>query len=234
MKNKELAFEYLRDALMVNPDIGMALPNEKRLEDADKDELSKLLLLIAQTTGAFNLVNSLTPEDLKVRQQKNMETLDKNNEILIRNTENTYDTIMKLKDSLTEVMKNAQRAYSYVLWMYIVAFVLGIALIVMATIFAIEGKTILAAAFGTVGLIDLVTYFVKKPPLEIQNSRSNLAQLIIIQTNWFVDLMNLNAFMAQKMNSLNLDELGAISDKQNENTAKMIALIEKYSERQDS
>jgi hypothetical protein len=103
-------------------------------------------------------------------------------------------------------------------------------LIVTSIYFATQDKTILAVAFGAVGFVDLVTTFFFKPPTEIQNSRSNLTQLMIIITNWFAELMNMNTYIAQKADAINLDEMKDIGDTLNESTRKMVELIEQYSE----
>lgn len=139
-------------------------------------------------------------------------------------------TIMQIKDTLSEIIQDAKSAYKYVLWMYVLAFLLGIGLIIVAIVFAAMGKTILSIAFGAIGLIDIVSHFIFKPPLELQSSRSNLTQLIIVVTNWFSDLVNLNSYLSLKGANLTLEELKEISDKQNKNTEKMIKLIELYSE----
>ena len=53
---------------------------------------------------------------------------------------------------------------------------------------------------------------------------------MIVVTNWFSDIVNLNTFITARGEALTLTELSEISDKQNANTAKMIDLIERYSE----
>lgn len=148
----------------------------------------------------------------------------------LTNIENTYDTIMSIKTSLQDVIKDAKSAYKYVLYMYVAAFLLGIALMAVAIVFAARAETILAVAFGTIGLADLVTQFIYKLPLELQSSRSNLAQLMIAITNWFADLRNLNTYMANQGPSITLEEISILSEKQNANTAQILDLIERYSE----
>ena len=54
---------------------------------------------------------------------------------------------------------------------------------------------------------------------------------MIIITNWFADLMNLNTYMSNRNAIITLErDIDQISEKQNQNTAKTIDLIEKYSE----
>lgn len=219
MENKELAYQYIEEYLFRNAKIGEDAENDPLLSDGDKKELKNVLDSLTQLSS--NAQNFLLQQQEEIKQQKKMTTA---------NMENTNQTIMSMKSSLQDVIRDAKTAYKFVLWMYVMAFFLGIALIVVAVVFAVQGKMILSIAFGTIGLIDIVTHFIFKPPLELQSSRSNLTQLMIVVTNWFADLMNLNAFMALKGPDITLDEISQISDKLNANTAKSLDLIERYSE----
>lgn len=223
MTNKSVAYDYMSTCLLQNKNIAESLPGETNLNEEDKSELAQMLNLVKGLGEDRSALQSMM-------QQENLAMRGETNKMLMENMHNTFNTIISIKTSLQDVIKDAKTAYRYVLWMYILAFLIGLGLIVVAVVFAAQGKTILSIAFGTIGLIDLVTYFIFKPPLEIQNSRSNLAQLMVILTNWFADLMNLNTYMANKPGGVTLDELEKISEKQNSNTARMIELMEKYGE----
>ena len=223
MKNKDLAYDYIYDFMYRTIDVADQVPNEDRFDDQDKQELQQMLGEIGIMSQNSGQLNQMAEDSLQ-------QTLAEQYQLARENNKNTIDTMINLKNSLTDTIENAKRAYTYVLWMYIATFLLGIALIVVAIVFAAQDKMILAAAFGAVGLIDLLSYVIFKPPMEIQNSRSNLAQLTIIITNWFADLMNLNTYMNQNIDGLDFEGMKKISDKQNDNTAKMIELIEKYGE----
>ncbi|MBK6859561.1 MAG: hypothetical protein IPK91_10170 [Saprospiraceae bacterium] len=219
MENKSLAFDYMQKALFENMNIGATLDQESLLKPEDKKEL-KYILDAIKGLGTQALQNQAPQENyMKVQ-------FDAMN----RSVLNTYDTIISLKESLQDVIKDAKSAYQYVLLMYLFAFYLGVALIVTSIIFAAQDKVFFSMAFGAIGLIDIVTHFIYKPPLDLQSSRANLAQLMVILTNWFSDVMNLNTFMAQQGQNLSLDQLKELSDKQNANTEKMLGLIEKYCE----
>ena len=219
MENKSLAFDYMQKALFENMNIGATLDQESLLKPEDKKEL-KYILDAIKGLGTQALQNQAPQENyMKVQ-------FDAMN----RSVLNTYDTIISLKESLQDVIKDAKSAYQYVLLMYLFAFYLGVALIVTSIIFAAQDKVFFSMAFGAIGLIDIVTHFIYKPPLDLQSSRANLAQLRVILTNWFSDVMNLNTFMAQQGQNLSLDQLKELSDKQNANTEKMLGLIEKYCE----
>ena len=219
MENKELAYQYIVESLFKNENIGESVIKDTSFSDDDKEELTNILDVLKKM--ASNARNYVTAQQDEIALQKKMS---------FANMENTNQTIMSMKSSLQDVIRDAKTAYKFVLWMYVLAFFLGIALIVIAVVFAVQGKTILSIAFGSIGLIDIVTHFIFKPPLELQSSRSNLTQLMIVVTNWFADLMNLNAYMAQKGVEITLDEISLISDKLNSNTAKSLDLIERYSE----
>lgn len=219
MENKSLAFDYMQKALFENMNIGDTLDNETKLNPDDKNELKTILDSI-KGLGTQAMQNNAPQENyLKVQ-------LDAMN----RSVLNTYDTMDSLKESLQDVIKDAKSAYQYVLLMYLFAFYLGVALIVTSIIFAAQDKVFFSMAFGAIGLIDIVTHFIYKPPLDLQSSRANLAQLMVILTNWFSDVMNLNTFMGEQGKKLTLDQLKELSDKQNVNTEKMLGLIERYCE----
>lgn len=219
MKNKDLAYNYIHEFLFRDENVSVKLDADQSVEPDDKAELNRLLAVLGEMSVNARKFNSL-----------NIEYFGKSNTLLLNNLENTMQTIMSIKSSLQEVIRDAKTAYKFVLWMYVLAFMLGIGLIVVAVVFAAQGKMILSIAFGAIGLIDIVSHFIFKPPLELQSSRANLTQLMIVVTNWFSDLMNLNTFISTRGDQLTMSELYDISDKQNANTAKMIDLIERYSE----
>lgn len=223
MNNKALGFDYIYEFLYSNNQVGNQIPGDERFDETDKNEIQAILSDLSTT-----IINSNNFKSLSAEERSN--SMTKGTELNMKNMENTYETIMSIKSSLQDVIKDAKSAYKYVLWMYIAAFLLGIVLIAVAIVFAARGETILAIAFGTIGLADLVTQFIYKPPLELQSSRSNLAQLMIAITNWFADLMNLNSYMSYQGANISLKEISELSEKQYANTAQILELIEKYSE----
>jgi hypothetical protein len=230
MKNKALAYDYINKFLFEDATVDTLAPQDERFDTEDKNEIAQALGVIknlsVQAQNSSILQTEQGKELAKAQATNAMQALSFNT----KNVENTYDTIMSIKTSLQDVVKDARRAYNYIMLMYIAAFVIGIGLIATAIVFAAQDKTILAIAFGVVGFIDLVTTFFFKPPLEIQNSRSNLTQLMIIITNWFADSMNLNTYISTRGNAITLDEMKTISDHLSKNTREMIKLIEEYSE----
>lgn len=206
MENKNIAFDYIHEILFRNINADENVLTDNRISMADKQELAFIA----------NAIKNIGKDEMT--------------RIFQENIKNSFDTMMSLKTSIQDVISDAKRAYKYVSWMYIVAFYLGVALVVIAIVFAALDKTILSIAFGTIGLADIIGHFIFKPPLELQSSRANLAQLMVILTNWFSDVSNLNSYFSQPGKQFTLDEIEKISDKQNSNTRKMIELIEKYCE----
>ena len=230
MENKVLAFDYINDQLYKDVNLDTFVAQEQRFSEADKNELTKIMGAIKDLSAKGHQYDlSQTENGKKLEEVQIQNTIDAFT-FNKKNIENTYTTIMSIKTSLQDVVKDARKAYNYIMIMYIVAFLIGIGLIVTSIVFAAQDKTILAIAFGSIGFIDLVTTFFFKPPLEIQNSRSNLTQLMIIITNWFADLMNQNTYISSRGQNITLDEMNTISDRLNNSTREMVKLIEDYSE----
>lgn len=210
MKNKELAYDVLLSTL-IHQDDKAANQLAAGLSADDLAELNNALPIVRQQVMQVN-------------------TFQKQIELATSNMGNTYNTLINLKQSLDEAMGQARKGYAYVMWMYVIVFYLGIALIITAVVFAAFDKTILAIAFGTIGLVDIITYMMVKPPLELQTSRSNYAQLTAALISWFTDLMNLNTYLTTLPAGTPFDKVAEVSKKQMDNTRELLELIETYSE----
>ena len=230
MVNKELAFDYIERFWYKDAAIDEFVTQEEKLGAADKTELMQLVGSIKTVIEKAQNYETLQTENGKKLNDMQTENAIEAFKFNTQNIQNTYMTIMSIKTSLQDLVKDARKAYNYVMFMYIAAFLIGAGLLVTSIVFAAQGKTILAIAFGSVGFIDLVTTFFFKPPLEIQNSRSNLTQLLIIVTNWFADLMNQNTYISSRGTNITLEEMGIVSDRLNNSTREMVKLIEEYSE----
>ena len=230
MKNKELAYDYIYKFLFEDASVDTVAPRDERFDTKDKNEIAQTLGVIKNLSIQAQKSNVLQTEQGKEVAQAQASNAIQALLFSTKNVENTYDTIISIKTSLQDVVKDARRAYNYTMLMYIAAFVIGIGLIATSIVFAAQDKTILAIAFGAVGFIDLVTTFFFKPPLEIQNSRSNQAQIMMINPKWFADSMNLNTYISTRGSAITLDEMKQISEHLGKSTEDMIKLIEKYSE----
>lgn len=110
----------------------------------------------------------------------------------------SFQQTMKLADRFKGSVKTSldqiESGYRGAMWMYWLAFLTGVLLIITAVVFAfLKKESLLSIVFGSLGTLDLLAFFIMKPPLELQNSRIGFARLEAAFMNWFVDLTNLNA-----------------------------------------
>lgn len=150
------------------------------------------------------------------------------NEFYHKSGQETMILVDKLKKSLIDNATGTLSAYNRVITIYTVSFVVGIMLIITAVIFGALGKTILAVAFGSIGLIDIVTYFIKLPADKIQDSRSNLSQLQVVLLVWLKELINNDALCSKILNVENPSIIAykELTDISINNTTTLLKLIE--------
>ena len=113
--------------------------------------------------------------------------------------------------------------------MYQITFYLGVALIVAATGIAIVGQApLLPAIFGTLGMADILAFFLFKPQERLQASRSSLAQVQAALYNWFMDSVNLNSMMALYGQSRDYAGAERMSKSLLSHTEKTLDMLQKY------
>ena len=137
------------------------------------------------------------------------------------------------KAGLKRTVEQIDSGFRSTMMMYMVAFYLGIGLIVFSVIFAIVmGETLLPIVFGGFGIVDVVGFFVKKPPQRLQGSRADLAQLQAVYFNWFIDIYNWNSYLSMlgQTKGLEYEEVKQVSTTLLENTDKTMSLVKKYCE----
>jgi len=143
----------------------------------------------------------------------------------------TYSVVTKMKDGLKTTVAQIDAAFQSTMLMYQVSFYLGVALIVAAIGFALVVKgSLLPMVLGGLGTADILTFFFTKPPESLQSSRASLAQLQIALLNWFNDLINQNAYLAQLNNqgALDLATFQRLSDVQMEHTERIMRVLQTY------
>ena len=166
--------------------------------------------------------NILTQNEI-IRQQQ----------LFAKSGDDTMNLIKKLKESIITNATGTLTAYNRVLLIYTVAFVVGVMLIITAVVFGAMGKTVLAITFGTIGLIDIVTYFLKIPANKIQERRSNLSQLQVVLLVWLKDVINNDVLMAQKnqvQGGISIEDYQKLTDININNTVILLKLIEDVAE----
>jgi hypothetical protein len=109
----------------------------------------------------------------------------------------TMSVITAMKDGLRKTIDQIDRAFAYTMWMYIVSFLMGVALLGAAIWSAFYGKNLLTLVLGGLGTANTLTFFLARPPERLQSSRASLAQLQIALLAWFADFFNQNILMAQ-------------------------------------
>jgi hypothetical protein len=128
------------------------------------------------------------------------------------------DSQEKLRDKVLNVIDQIDDGFSKAGSMYSIAFYFGIFVVtfsMVATLFYkqnVDNNTILF--FGSVGIIDIVAFFVFKPINDLQKSRANLAQLVSAFLYWYVNVRNWDAATRKEIrtpNPTNIDNLERIS-----------------------
>ncbi|MFN8253433.1 MAG: hypothetical protein U0V75_16305 [Ferruginibacter sp.] len=115
---------------------------------------------------------------------------------------NTMALANRFKDSIKTSLDQIETGYKGAMWMYWIAFITGVVMILTSIVFAfVKEKNLLSIVFGGLGTLDLLVFFLVKPPLELQNSRIGFARLEAAFTNWFIDLTNLNSVLLAMNNT---------------------------------
>jgi hypothetical protein len=84
--------------------------------------------------------------------------------------------------------------------------------------------------FGSLGIVDVIAYFITKPPQDLQFSRARLAQLQAAFFNWFIDYTNWNGVLMAwtQEGKADMGSMEAVSKILMEHTEKTMALIDTY------
>jgi hypothetical protein len=146
----------------------------------------------------------------------------------LQSTSNTADTFKK---GLENTLKQIDDGYRSTMLMYKVSFYTGVILIGLSVLMAFQdGKSLLSIVFGGFGIANILFFFFAKPPKDLQESRSRLAQLQAALFNWFIDVYNWNSYLMRldKTDQINFDIMKMISDQSIQTTQKTLELIHKY------
>ncbi|MCC6297541.1 MAG: hypothetical protein IT469_12625 [Pseudomonadales bacterium] len=143
--------------------------------------------------------------------------------------EDTLAVAKQMKLGLQKTLEQIDKAYRSTMLMYQITFYLGVALIVAATGIAIVGQApLLPAIFGTLGMADILAFFLFKPQERLQASRSSLAQVQAALYNWFMDSVNLNSMMALYGQSRDYAGAERMSKSLLSHTEKTLDMLQKY------
>ena len=139
-------------------------------------------------------------------------------------SQTTMAVAEEMAAGLKHTISQIDKAFKSTNVMYQISFYLGVLLIVAAAASALfSDKVLLSAIFGTIGTIDILTFFLTRPQEELQSSRANLAQIQAALYNWFINSANLNNILAK-----DIERAPSISELQMAHTEKTLEMLEKY------
>lgn len=142
------------------------------------------------------VLNPLNPND---RWQQDAEGANKDLEKTIANYNsystyrmlNSYEILDRLKEGVGTAVEEADTGFRNAALMYKISFAVGIILIGAAFASAfVTGGSILTVLFGSAGTLDIVAFFLRDPPLRLQQNRAELAKLKAAYYGWFLDTEN--------------------------------------------
>ncbi len=146
---------------------------------------------------------------------------------MIEQLQTTGKLIIGFKEGLLDSVNQIKAGFRGVMIMYNIAFYVGILLIIASVVYAfISDNSLISIAFAGIGMIDIIIYFILKPPLDLQKSRANLAQLQSAYFNWLIDLSNWNSAAGSKEEVF--QRYKEISEILIKNTEKTLQIIEDY------
>ncbi len=149
----------------------------------------------------------------------------------LENTKLKNNVLLSYQESIAKTNSETVRGFSSTMLMYQVSFYTGIALIIAAVVFAVVLKsTLFSIVFGSIGTIELLTFFIANPPVRLQESRSEHTKLNAAFYSWYIDLYNWNSFFLQysaKGQEVSFETIKKVSDSQIENTRKLMEIITK-------
>jgi hypothetical protein len=162
----------------------------------------------------------------------------------------SFKVIKDLKNSLSDTLDESRKSQNITKYMFIAMFSLGLILIGFSIYFAFMGQNFLAITFGSFGMLDIIAHLLADPPLKMQDSRSNYAQLTIGILAWFNDMLDKSGMASQNQqlnnniqNSADIDwknKMSAnneslknyllLSEAQINNTIKLLMVIDDVAE----
>ena len=218
--------------LMAQKDLPLPTPEEMSGAGIDTNDATIIKEIVTVTRENNRQLQSYYDESNKPVLEKRISNALMMEEEAGKSGKKTMELVAELKESLISNATGTLSAFNRVILFYSIAFFLGIAMLVAAVVFGAMGKTVLAVAFGTIGLIDIVTYFVKLPANKIQESRSNLSQLQVVLLVWLKDLINNEVLSGKLINtsSPSIKDYKDLADINIENTGKLLSMIETMAE----
>jgi hypothetical protein len=111
----------------------------------------------------------------------------------------TLKIFSALKNAMASNVAQTAKAYGRTMWMYMISFYLGVALVLAAIVFAsLDKQPLFPSLFGGLGMASILAFFFTKPPERLQSSRASLAQLQCAMLSWYTDFFNTQTILMQE------------------------------------
>jgi hypothetical protein len=193
----------------------------KQLGASNEDDANEILAVLNQLQLGRLYAESQTEEYKKIKA------------IYDKSTADTMATGDAFKSSIRESLNQINTGYKVVMRMYVAAFLTGIGLIIAAIIMAVTQKeNLLSIIFGSLGTMEILVFFFTKPALHLQSSRIRHAQLEMGFYGWFLDVYNINSYMATLNGKTDkpemYDRLITVLDKQMAHTKEIMQSLKDF------
>lgn len=197
-------------------EIILILKNKYNVFNADEEDLIKALDFMVISDELAKL------KSLNAKQTKN---------------NSNFDLGLELQIGLINVIRQIDKGYNRVMFMYTVSFYLGVGLIIIAAVSSIwRGSDQWSLALGGLGISDLIAFMIFRPAQQLQDSRSDLAQLYAAIFNWINDIHNWDRYLQLIDRSTapggvpDSNKIKEVSEILVKNTENMMRIIEVYCE----
>jgi hypothetical protein len=155
---------------------------------------------VQEILSSFQFAIANTPEAIKAREKSLEDQQRASNEAL--------DVFSALKTALSSNIRETTNAFVQTMWMYMISFYMGVALVLSAIVLGVLGKygTVVPSLFGGLGTANIIAFFFTKPPERLQSSRASLAQMQCAMLSWYSDFYNDQVILIKKGNRLGSKE----------------------------
>ena len=144
---------------------------------------------------------------------------------LQKQSDETLGVASEMKHGLNATLSQIQTAFTRTMIMYQISFYLGVILIIAAVASAFLLKeTLISAVFGSLGVIDILTFFLAKPQEQLESSRASLAQMQAALYNWFMDSANQITYLGQHFD---METMRSVSESLIAHTEKTLEMLQK-------
>lgn len=151
---------------------------------------------------------------------------------MMKNQQEMADLNNSFRDAMAATNRQTTQGFRHTMFMYSVSFYLGVVLIIAALIFAVVTRSpLFSILFGSLGSLNLLTFFIAKPPQRLQESRSEQAKLNAVFYSWFLDLTNWNGYFLQyssKGIEVDINKVTQVSAAQIDNTIRLMEVISNH------